>query len=80
MDKKETKLVPRGPSAESDDTQPIGQIPPISADMTEDSSIPKAFGSTIIPLHEDNADNLHLRIHIQRAHMLFLAHRERKIA
>lgn len=48
--------------------------------MREESPISKVHGSTPFPLSEEHTDDLHLRIHIQRAHMLLLAHRDRKIA
>lgn len=80
MDDKEIKPVSRGSSTEFDDTQPSDQIPPIPHDMREESPISKVHGSTLFPLSEEHTDNLHLRIHIQRAHMLLLAHRDRKIA
>lgn len=73
MEDKQLKLTITGTTAVADDTQRFHRISPISPDIQHERHDRAVTGSDIIPTVEGSRDNPHLRIHIQRANMLYLA-------
>ena len=72
MEDIQTKLTITGTNSVIDDMQRVHRISPISSDIQHEYHDPAVTGSDIISTNEGFQDNRHLRIHIQRANMLYL--------
>tara|TARA_B100001059_G_scaffold141787_2_gene141749 strand:+ start:1651 stop:1893 length:243 start_codon:yes stop_codon:yes gene_type:complete len=72
MEDIQTKLTITGTNSVVDDMQRMHRISPISSDIKHEYHDLAVTGSDIISTNEGFQDNRHLRIHIQRANMLYL--------